>query len=521
MPQPSVHHAACLAHRVIRLQINMGSPLQKTALIVLAILCRVTTSWAQTRTPTSTLTTGCTDNTWTATNTIDAPTGRIYYSAVWTGSEMIVYGGILSAGYTNTGGRYNPATNSWTPTSTTDAAGPRTIHTAVWTGSEMIVWGGEDVHGISLNTGGRYSPNTDSWVATITNGAPSARYAHTAVWTGSEMIVWGGYTNDPLNGGRYNPVTDSWTAVTTTNAPTARHDYTVVWTGSEMIVWGGDDLHGVPLNTGGRYNPTTDSWTATSITNAAFARERHTAVWTGNEMIVWGGDFLGNVSSTGGRYNPVTDSWTATTTTNAPTGRQQHTAVWTGSNMIVWGGGTDSITLFNTGGRYCAQPQPIIISGTISYCSNPVPDPVPNVILALTGSASGSILSDGSGNYTFSGLTFGGSYTVTPTKAALPPGSTGINTVDVIAVVRYLLHIGPPLTGCRLRAADVNGDNMINIVDVIAIQRFFVVLSTGIANTGKYQFIPANRTYSGIVSDQTGQNYDTLIFGDVAAGFVH
>src|SRR5437867_3599566 len=36
MPQPSVHHAACLAHRVIRLQINMGSSLQRTALIVLA-----------------------------------------------------------------------------------------------------------------------------------------------------------------------------------------------------------------------------------------------------------------------------------------------------------------------------------------------------------------------------------------------------------------------------------------------------------------------------------------------------
>jgi hypothetical protein len=30
---------------------------------------------------------------------------------------------------------------------------------------------------------------------------------------------------------------------------------------------------------------------------------------------------------------------------------------------------------------------------------------------------------------------------------------------------------------------------------------------------------PANRIYPGIVSDQTGQNYDTLIFGDVASPF--
>ena len=69
-------------------------------------------------------------------------------------------------------------------------------------------------------------------------------------------------------------------------------------------------------------------------------------------------------------------------------------------------------------------------------------------------------------------------------------------------------------------AADVNGDSSVNTVDVIAIQRFFLGLSTGIANTGRYQFIPVNRTYTGIVSNQTAQNYDTLVFGDVAAPFV-
>ena len=72
-----------------------------------------------------------------------------------------------------------------------------------------------------------------------------------------------------------------------------------------------------------------------------------------------------------------------------------------------------------------------------------------------------------------------------------------------------------------LTAADVNGDTAITTVDVIAIQRFFLGLSTGIANTGQYQFTPANRTYPGMVSNQTGQNYDALVLGDVASGFVH
>ncbi len=132
----------------------------------------------------------------------------------------------------------------------------------------------------------------------------------------------------------------------------------------------------------------------------------------------------------------------------------------------------------------------------------------------------GSTLSDGSGNYMFSSLPSGGNYTVTPTNAARTPGSDNINTVDVIATQRHFLNLGTPLAGCRLTAADVNGDTAIDTVDVIAIQRFFLGLSTGIANVGKYKFTPANRTYTAIVTNQTGQNYDTLVFGDTASGFV-
>jgi hypothetical protein len=133
----------------------------------------------------------------------------------------------------------------------------------------------------------------------------------------------------------------------------------------------------------------------------------------------------------------------------------------------------------------------------------------------------GSTLSDGSGNYTFSSLAPGGNYTVTPTKAALAPASAGINAIDVLAVQRHFLNIALIPVGCRRTAADVNGDTAINAVDVLAIQRFFLGLSTGIANVGKYQFTPLSRTYPGLVTDQTGQNYDALVFGDVASGFVH
>ena len=104
---------------------------------------------------------------------------------------MIVWGG-NDVGVFNTGGRYNPVTNGWTPTSTTNAPGGLFAHTAVWTGTEMIVWGGIDDNGSYSNTGGRYDADANSWTLTSITNAPTGREEHTAVWTGSEMIVWGG-----------------------------------------------------------------------------------------------------------------------------------------------------------------------------------------------------------------------------------------------------------------------------------------------------------------------------------------
>jgi hypothetical protein len=142
-----------------------------------------------------------------------------------------------------------------------------------------------------------------------------------------------------------------------------------------------------------------------------------------------------------------------------------------------------------------------------------------NATMTLTGGATGSTLTNASGNYTFAGLTTGLNYTVTPTKAAHIPGSAGISTVDVIAAQRHFLVIGTPLSGCRLAAADVNGVGGINTVDVIAIQRFFLGLSTGIANTGKYLFTPVSTSYTPLTTN-TVTNYTAILFGDIAPAFV-
>jgi N-acetylneuraminic acid mutarotase len=285
-----------------------------------------------------------------STSLVNAPDARGDHTAVWTGTEMIVWGGLDFLGPKSSGGAYDPATDTWRTLSTAGAPAARFGHTAIWTGVEMIVWGGSDSQG-ALDTGGAYDPATDTWRALTTAGAPERRVSHSAIWTGTAMIIWGGqgvfvppgpnsFDKVLADGSAYDPVADSWTP--TAAAADAARGHTAVWTGSRMIVWGGRDGFALTIstiNTGGAYDPVADAWTATDVATAPAPRVWHTAVWDGSRMIIWGGrtDVAAPIRS-GGRYAPASDSWAATSTAGAPSGRYDHTAIWTGVEMLIWGG---------------------------------------------------------------------------------------------------------------------------------------------------------------------------------------
>ncbi|HEX7902095.1 MAG TPA: hypothetical protein VF950_30325 [Planctomycetota bacterium] len=135
---------------------------------------------------------------WTgATATAGNPGARQEHVAVWTGSRMVVWGGRNGptlASVLATGGLYDPVNNIWTGATAAPGATltARTSPAAVWTGREMVVWGGHDGGG-PMSTGARYSPATNAWLGVLaTTGAPTARWGHSAVWTGARMVVWGG-----------------------------------------------------------------------------------------------------------------------------------------------------------------------------------------------------------------------------------------------------------------------------------------------------------------------------------------
>jgi hypothetical protein len=291
-------------------------------------------------------------NTWTYLPNVlsNSLAGRQYHSAVWSGSQMIVWGGVGNLGYFNDGALYNPSLNSWTylPNTQPNTPAARDGHTAVWTGAEMLVWGGIGGTG-DFNDGGRFNPATATWIylPNTLPGTPSPRANHTAVWTGSQMAVWGGASNSLCyaDGGLFDPSSSSWTYIPNTLAatPAARYAHTAVWTGTEVIVWGGANSGGAnPLNDGGRYNPASNTWTylPNTLANTPAARVAHTAVWTGSQMVVWGGVANAAAYADGGRYDPALNVWTyiSSTLPNAPAARSSHTAVWTGNTMLVWAG---------------------------------------------------------------------------------------------------------------------------------------------------------------------------------------
>jgi hypothetical protein len=103
---------------------------------------------------------GCTDDSWEATSTSNAPDGREFHTAVWTGTEMIVWGGEVGTypiQYFDSGGRYDPDADSWASTSEIGAPTARSLHSAIWSGNEMIVWGGQvTAFDAATSTGARY-----------------------------------------------------------------------------------------------------------------------------------------------------------------------------------------------------------------------------------------------------------------------------------------------------------------------------------------------------------------------------
>lgn len=279
---------------------------------------------------------------WVNLGGAEVPSARSGHTMVWSGSEAIIWGGLLGIGTVSANGAtYEPTSGLWRPLSTLGAPAARAGAASALSSTGLLLWGGF-AGGTFLNSGAILSLGTYQWTDISTNGAPEPRDNHVAAWTGSRFLVWGGRSEGGLfgNGGSYDPLSRGWLTLPINGAPSARSDPMAVWTGTSWIVWGGTD-HSGELDTGARLladtNGVPQAWTPMSRTGAPSPRTAACVVWTGRRMLVWGGR-SDTVLGDGAAYDPVNDTWTPLSAVDAPTPRSGAMVVWTGFEMIVFGG---------------------------------------------------------------------------------------------------------------------------------------------------------------------------------------
>lgn len=272
-----------------------------------------------------------------------APEARTKFASAWTGSELLVWGGINTAvaGELRSGGAYRVDSGTWRSMSIVNALMPRQNPCFVWTGTYAWNWGGSNSDGDAPPTDvSLYEPDTDVWTFPATQGdAPIPRDSTTAIWTGELVVLWSGLNSGAIgldSGARYVLATDTWLSMSQVGAPAPRYDHLAIWTGTRMLVWGGGYSNTV-RNSGGAYDPVSDTWSPINPEGGVTALSPAGA-WTGHELFVWG-------DSEPALYNPESDTWRRPNMSGAPSPRSQPMVIWTGEVVIVWGGRWNNVQL--------------------------------------------------------------------------------------------------------------------------------------------------------------------------------
>ncbi len=257
--------------------------------------------------------------------------------AIWTGEELAVIGRLAGSNPVEVVvALFDPEADGWrvsAPRPTNQWA----IGAAVWTGSHLLLVGGDTND--PRNSAWAYDPDADDW------GELSVPPFHPVegiqgVWTGNEAMFIGGYPAG--SAAAYEPLTGTWRR--TMPLPSgAIEGHSLVWTGTEVIVAGG---HGGPLHheTLEIYDPQLDEWSS-SPRWPTFPRERSQAVWTGTEVIMWGGyATYGPISPSGSAvhgdgvaYNPASNEWRLISESPLSP-RCDHTTTWASDRILVFGG---------------------------------------------------------------------------------------------------------------------------------------------------------------------------------------
>jgi hypothetical protein len=299
---------------------------------------------------------------------------RSRHGAVWTGTEMIVFGGNLDPEYPTIpdwteAAAYDPSTDAWR------ALPPSPFHppakpwshfgwnpATVWTGSSLVAVGQVSAGG-SVMAELPFTPWGD-W-RTITD------FPNPEIWSAEavasplthEVIFFGGLhaPSATAQGWAWNVTTRAWRTLAPSPLSPRTHSTAVMVVGT-MVVFGGESRAGAPLSDGAAYDPKSDTWTLIASPPVGSAIpppvdgglgppgawwQRAVAFELPPTAIFFGGSvapspyFEARVWSGGGAWDVTSASWSTIPPFDAidPQPARSRGGAWsTDTRLFVWGG---------------------------------------------------------------------------------------------------------------------------------------------------------------------------------------
>jgi N-acetylneuraminic acid mutarotase len=275
--------------------------------------------------------------------------GRHGAGVVWTGREMVVWGGAWRAGnasiWLDDGAAYDPVGDRWRSIANSPL-GPREEALAVWTGREVLVWGGrpgtEAKYGYNdFVDGALYDPARNTW-RPMAEFPLGPRWGARAVWSGTVLVVWGGARADEpedaprlADGAAYDPARNEWKKLPDSPLTPRLTPLGAAWNGSVLLSWGYGQEN-APQPGSALYDPAGSKWRPAAPAPAGELDRCSDApgcvgIQAGNSVLF---------SSDGLAWDPSADRWKkiAASPFVAPQ-LDGEARAWTGSRFMVFGGG--------------------------------------------------------------------------------------------------------------------------------------------------------------------------------------
>ena len=259
----------------------------------------------------------------------DAPiAGRVAAATTWTGTEVVIWGGLSGRRALDDGAAYNPRTRRWRRLA--DAPiGPRVGATAVTSSGQVLIWGGTGTGPLTAAGGAAYDIKRDRWT-TITPG-PFARRRNDdvrALPTDDGMFVWSSNGSDARTA-LYDPRSRRWREL---NTPRLDPEHAVVFAALDgnVVAWGRSTIGSrgalaLVFTTG------PDWWSTLAV--PPLTPEPGQTMSAGNGIAVaWSG------RGPGVMFDALINRWQAMAGTPQPAAVGYPAQVWTGDRLFVWHG---------------------------------------------------------------------------------------------------------------------------------------------------------------------------------------